>query len=243
MKQIPCPLCGQHGTTETGGATETKNECPRCGTYILMSSALIGGIPDRLKKALSCATRQTFERNGPLVLDSETMENLASAHLNSTVVERAELCLRHVAAKSPYPGGHVKLHIVFDYPVADAVSSDELVFYIKFLINSGLLEGVWDNASSWNCTVTVQGWQHISSTNTTWRGTPFRCFTALQINARMKDIYISAIQPAIEAAGFQSFCMVNIHENDCIRDRILSEIRQSGTSGCRFYRAAAERLF
>jgi hypothetical protein len=230
-----CCLCSGKRNTQVKqfpphGALFT---CEVCGTYFAASKFIesieLGSIGHEIRAQLSAAVRD--EKESPklatgthLSLTLENYESFAGKH-RSTVPEKIDKLLLLLARLSQFPGNEVRLNLEIDYPLVDARSPGELLAYIEYLRDSGLLT-LQINSSGADCELTIPGWQKAQPTLRA-DVIPNRCFVIMWFDPSMDAPYFEGIEPAIRECGFEPRRMKEIEFNEGITDRILAEIRQA----------------
>jgi hypothetical protein len=178
----------------------------------------MGAIP-----GLSAATRQASEENQVLPLTLENLQTVAALHTGTPVRQKIRKVLEYIARKSQYPGDAIDLVLNLDYPAFDAVSSEECTFLVRHVFLAGYLEKREDKKHE----LSVKGWQEIEPAGI-GAGIPNRCFVAMSFSDELDGAYQLGIKPAIEQdCGYIAVRMKELHHNQDICDRLLSEIRRA----------------
>lgn len=229
-----CPLCfGKAAfvpTTHSAPPADLGIACKCCGHFDVGPSLVhMPEIPLELRSHLSAATRQACEAGRVLLLHRKNLEEVAAPHRAVTISQKVENLLRYAALKCKHPGGGVvRIDAFLDYPVADCNDANELMHYLRYLENKGLLQGVTDDsgASTDDYAPTIDGWQAVEPTLSPG-GTPGRCFVAMSFADSLEHAYSQGIKPAIQVdCGFQCVCLRDeVPKPSGITDRILSEVR------------------
>ena len=217
----PCDLCGLEKARALRGNGGVKLWCLRCGCFRLNTYY---SLSDESKPILSAATRQAWENGIPLLLDSDSIPGLHTAHFGSTPSDRVGLTLKYLAKRSVRLGESARLDLELDLPVADASSSAELVEYIKYLSETGMIR-VNYTISGVDCWVTIPGWESLQPKQKKG-GTPGTCFIAMAFNQSLNEAYEAGIRAAVEQdCGFNAIRIDRIEHNDQVTDRIMAGIR------------------
>jgi len=151
-------------------------------------------------------------------------EQIAADHLNTPVRQKVAKLLQYLAAKSKYPGDPVRIDSESDYPTCDAVTESECEFLIEHLKDR---DYVHLGAGPTFPTLTVMGWEQVQPPAGP-AGVPGRCFVAMSFADELDEAYLLGIKPAVEQdCGMNAIRMKELHHNQDICDRLLSEIRQA----------------
>jgi hypothetical protein len=224
MNDDNCFLCRQPAKKRQDFGTDNYFvECRRCGKYRITDEWSDNPISfdDRTLAAISAATRQASESGPPLLLTMDNWDQAAAPHMNTPVRQKVIELLRYLAAKSKYPGDFVSFDSRLDYPTCDAATPFECDFLITHLQESGYL------LAQGAAVLTVKGWNEVDPPAGT-AGVPGRCFVAMSFAPDLDDAYFQGIQPAVEKdCGLTAIRMKELHHNQDICDRLLSEIRQA----------------
>ncbi|MBZ5725488.1 MAG: nucleoside 2-deoxyribosyltransferase [Acidobacteriia bacterium] len=227
MTGTACFLCGLE-TDDISQDFDTRVyfvRCRRCGEYriTMECSSNPRSADETTLAAISAATRQAAESHSTLLLRTDNWDQVAAAHKNTPVRQKVLKVLRYSAAKSRSPGEFFRIQEDFDYPAFDAASPQECRFLVSHATDSGYLESMSDDA----LTLTVKGWDAVEPLTGT-AGTPGRCFVAMSFAEQLDEAYLLGIKPAVEQdCGLLAIRMKELHHNDDICDRLLSEIRQA----------------
>lgn len=201
--------------------------CERCGKYsVSRRLSLTPSISDGIRCALSAATRDASESGQTLVLSESNMESLASPYLSMTTAARVQKLLKLLARKAVRPGSEVTMNPEADFPLAAAATREEFLTYLAYLEQDGLIHVPSRAARAFGISVAYKGWQQVEP-GIQPGGIPGRCFVAMSLDPKMNDAYRSGILPAITDCEFDPRCMLDIHTNEGITDRILAEITQA----------------
>src|SRR5579872_4880979 len=158
-----CPICRQPSDTLslTDPAVHHGIGCQRCGRYGLTFRATVAltclNPTDRRLPALAAYIRGANKMNDIPTLHAQEWKVLASGHLHTSVATKLRLVLEHVAALSRRPGESVAIDGAVDYPLFDAVSTQEVGYLVETLVDRGDLKG----NSVGSLTLTAQGWGRL----------------------------------------------------------------------------------
>ena len=230
-----CYLCDRTNTQITWGCGYGPLfKCEVCGRYHatpdFVGRVEMGDIGPEVRAELSAAVREANEDpkvatgETPFLLGLQNYESFARQH-RLTVSEKIDKLLLLLAKRSEFPGNEVRLIPELDYPLVDARSGEELLAYLGYLSDSGLLTPEVNSAGA-DCTLTIPGWQMAQPTLRA-DVIPNRCFVIMWFDPTMDAAYFEGIEPAIRECGFEPRRMKEIEFNEGITDRILAEIRQA----------------
>ena len=135
--------------------------------------------------------------------------------------------MRHIEAKTKYPGDGVELVPAFDFPLAWASREEELLYYLESLIERKLLISQDEiNGSPLTVVITADGWDYLEKIGKS-RANLTQAFVAMSFSKAMRPIWEQAIKPAITRAGYQAYRVDAEPHVDRIDVKIISEIRAS----------------
>jgi hypothetical protein len=174
---------------------------------------------------LSAHTRQATEQGIVIELQPSTWQALALAHQRTRVGSKRFMLLRVLANRSKYPGDLVPMDFSTDYPLIDAISSNELKFFLDHIAELGLIETA-AVLSSYRCRLTPAGWQEVEPLGTGPGAEPV-AFIAMAFDANLNDAATLGLERAIRDCGFDPIRVDKVEHNDDIRDRIMADIRRS----------------
>jgi len=178
-----------------------------------------------LKVALSAATRQeNFFKRRVLKLTLENYLSQAETHRWTPVSRKFQMVLEVGRKQSEHFGASFKLDHKKDYPLFDAVSTDEAWALISHLAGNGLISPE-PGSEQVMYALTGKGWELLEPFRS--GGIPGRCFIAMAFDPDLDDAYFQGIKPAILDCGYQPICLKEIATNDNICDLILSELRKA----------------
>jgi nucleoside 2-deoxyribosyltransferase len=146
--------------------------------------------------------------------------------------DKQQLLLRSIAQKSKYPGDSVSLLPEFDYPLAWASAPEELLFYVRYLIERVLLARTDDEGTqafddmSVSVEVTADGWEYLDQHDQ--RAVELsQAFVAMSFSESMKMVWEQAIKTAIKEAGYKAYRVDAEPHIDRIDAKIIAEIKNS----------------
>ena len=172
---------------------------------------------------LSAATREASERGKWLVIRRDNYEVFENDHRWPSVAECRKI-LEWIRNRSSFFSEIVALNPAIDYPLFDAVSTEECQALIHQLYERQLIHH-GPNVPSKGWHLTMKGWEVVEPLGP--GGIRGRCFVAMAFDAELDDAYYHGIKPAILEAGCQPVCMKERLTNDNICDVILAEIREA----------------
>lgn len=206
--------------------------CEICGSYRMTFEAFQSPLQrEEGDFWLRAAARQHFEMTGlPLLIELDVMDELADEHSTTSVAQNVSKLLSYFVRRSPRPSTDVRIRFETDYTVIDALEHGELAFYVKHLLDAGLIKetGAFgaDQHDRQTYQLTVKGWDHVLGTaaTSTEHG---RVFVAMWFDESMTSAYQQGIVPALAQTGYEAVCMNEVFNNDDINFAILAEIRRA----------------
>jgi len=173
---------------------------------------------------LSAATREVSERGKQLLIRIDNYEELANEHRWTSVQQKSHKILEWIRNGSSFFTEIIALNPATDYPLFDAVSSEECEALIHQLHERQLIhQGPNVPSKGWH--LTMKGWEFVEPLRP--GGTPGRGFVAMAFDAELESTYFEGIKPAVIEAGYEPICMKERLTNDNICDVILAEIRRA----------------
>jgi hypothetical protein len=196
--------------------------CVRCGTFqVTRTLAHAPGIRDELRPFLSIAARQAHEKGQTIRFDFSNLTSIAESHRVS-ISERVENTLMYVAKKCAHPGHVVSVEASTDYPIVGATDESELIQYLSYLEEEGLIKPYEGGLLS----LTIPGWRKAEP-RLVGGGTRGKCFVAMWFDPCMQEAYDAGVATGIRDAGYTPFRVDNPPTNKGISDTILAQIRQA----------------
>ncbi len=238
MKSNICPVCKIEDKrilckTDTGDKLKTY-KCPRCGKFKITKKAerIIDG--KNLDPKLTGWIRNLTELGMDIPeINTNILKEIEQSIPDYNPADKQYLFLRNISRKSKYPGDVVSIIPKFDYPLAWASAPYEVTFYIRFLVERGLL--AWDDhepkslSSSENpihMALTPNGWNYLD--NHEQRAIELcQAFVAMSFSDAMNKAWDKAIKPAILEAGYKALRIDSKQHTDKINAKIIAEIRNS----------------
>ena len=213
------------------GASLLRITCPCCGTYELSGRIAISSDSDNwdsdLRKALSCAARQTHEAGEPLLkITSENAAELAAPHMHTRVADNLERFLQAIAKRAIRPHEGAWFNLKDDFPIIDCHSRKEFEWYINWVKQQNLAFCTGAGPDAVQLTLSLDGWNQVQPLPRPG-GIPGRCFVAMSFSNEAKSVYEQGIEPAVSNAGFKPMRIDQKEHNNEIPDEIMAEIRNS----------------
>jgi nucleoside 2-deoxyribosyltransferase len=232
-----CPVCKLQGPNVISKAdTEEKStyKCARCGKFTITHTV------ERMagKKNLGPKICGWIRNLSELGMDIPEINTNSLAEIEQSIPDynpsdKQYLFLRNIARKSHYPGDSVTLSPEFDYPLAWASAPQEILFYIRFLVERNLL--AWTSnkeislkpgSQSVSVAATARGWEYLEQYEQ--RAIELsQAFVAISFSESMKKVWQKAIKPAINEAGYKA-CRIDVEKHtDKINAKNIAEIKNS----------------
>lgn len=229
-----CPLC--EGTS----AQIAKNQddmyevsCDRCNFYFITDEGIqqAKDVKRDLRYLLPGYARTSADANRPLMITGDTVHDLLGREPPvRTVTAKMRLLLLYI---SYITDPHSSMGITYDhdYPVAFATGGGELRYLLNTLIERRLVERIrYDEPEPDELVaLTVDGWELVDKMELVIPSPNLsnKCFVAMWFDPLVKEIYGTAIAPAVKRAGFTPIRVDLLEHNERIDDRIIAEIRDS----------------
>jgi len=233
LKRCPvCQLDNQKVLEERDAGERVTYGCSRCGPYTITRSS--EGIPKRENKSaeLSAWLR---ERNllGVEIppLTSNFLKELITNLPVYTALEKQDRLLKALERLTDYPGKEVVLIPENDLSLSWARNEIEFKYYLRSLVDRGLIE--MSNAKSrslndpvYPVIITAAGWGNLEKTQSDI-SSRVQAFVAMSFDKELLPIYENAISPAIESTGYRPFRVDSKPHLDRIDAKIIAEIKNS----------------
>lgn len=215
-----CPIC-RGGVTKTELPDATSFRCANCGDF-WMTRTLVATLkePDYdLLPYLRCYVRQANERGITPKLGTENWKDFAYAHSRTPVSNKLTKTLELIESRSRYPGDEIAIDYDHDFPLIDAVSSDELAYLLDALDELHYIKP----STAHTFTMTVKGWEQLRPKG---GGKPGSCFIAMSFDSSLTDAYENGFCLAVKDCGYEPIRIDRIPHNEDICDKIIAEVRQ-----------------
>ena len=144
--------------------------------------------------------------------------------------ERTYRLLRFIATQVTTVGEDIIVQQ--DSPVGHAACAwsessdwDEVLYFLKYLLAAGWLEGTSFLGGYFEGTITIAGYSRIEVQTTSTDSS--QAFVAMWFDKSMDEAYEAAIEPAIREAGYKALRIDQVEHIHKIDDRIIAEMRRS----------------
>jgi hypothetical protein len=240
----------------TGDLSICHIRCPRCGSYRIAEedrAALVKHIPgtldwewpdqpryvdpdvpaatfplDRLHLVSGHLRELTVRGRSDTMVSAESARTMADT-APDTVPERSEKLLLTLAAMSRLAGERHQIHGPRDRSLAYSTSGGELMFLLHHLLQDGLLvtSPVQSDPPIFHwVAVSLKGWARVEELRA--GSTSFiQAFVAMTFDSGLEWIYLDAIAPAIEQAGYKPLILSRHEHADRVDERIVLELNRS----------------
>lgn len=231
----PCPICKleeQNVEKEADYGERISYKCARCGRFTITRTAESMAEHRKLGPKLSAWIRERSELGTDIPeVNSNSLTEIEQSLPDYNPSDKQLFFLRNVARKSKYPGDSIRLVPKFDYPLAWASAQDELLYYIRYLVERGLLAHTDKEipelgTMSVSVEITADGWDYLAQHEQ--RAIELsQVFVAMSFSESMKAIWEQAIKPAITEAGYKAYRVDVEPHIDKIDSKIIAEIKNS----------------
>lgn len=230
-----CPICklsDQGVIVEADfGESHTYN-CARCGRFTINRTAEAMAKRKDLGWKLSAWIRYRSELGIEVPeINSRNLGEIEQAIPDYNPSNKQALFLRSIARKSKYPGHSVQLRPDIDYPLAWASGQGEFEYYVRYLVQRGLLARTDEETQEFaDMTVSVEltadGWDYIDQLEQQVAELS-QAFVAMSFSDSMRAVFEEAIKPAISEAGYKAYRVDMEPHIDRIDAKIVAEIKNS----------------
>jgi len=210
-------------------------DCEKCGKYCCNKIVWLKGIEEIYKEIpihlLSGYIREQSERTGiPFELtDKKDDIEIITKQLprDDDVLEKARKLLLALERRTKYPGEMIGLNGEQDYPLAYCQNVEEFRYYLKYLIDTGLINHPSIMRGAWECMITVDGWRAIESYKVP-NAESEKVFVAMWFDKETDNAYNKGILLALEDdCGYKSIRIDRKEYLGKVDDEIIAEIRES----------------
>jgi nucleoside 2-deoxyribosyltransferase len=234
-----CPVCkleGQKVIRKSDSGESLTYKCSRCGKFTITHKAAARIAEKKnLGPKLSGWIRSLFEVGMDIPeINTTSLTKIEQSIPDYNPSDKQYLFLRNISRKSNYPGDGVSISPEFDYPLAWASAPEEIIFYIRFLVERGLLARTDNDDSralggghrSVSVAISAYGWEYLDKYEQ--RAIELsQAFVAMSFSKSMKTVWEDAIKPAINEAGYKA-CRVDPGQHaEKINAKVVAEIRNS----------------
>lgn len=232
-----CPICKlpeQEIIRKSGAGDKITFKCLRCGKFKISHSAELAANRKKPGPKISGWIRNLQELGMDIPeIESKTLAEIEQSIPDYNPSDKQYLFLRNLSRKSKFPGDSVSLIPGLDYPLAWASAPEEILFYIRFLVERDLLVWTEDRESSLargddsvSVAVSPHGWAYLDEYEQ--RAIELsQAYVAISPSQSMKVMWEKAIKPAINEAGYKACCVDIENQTDKINAKIITEIRNS----------------
>lgn len=233
FKQCPiCKLDQQKVLAEQAGSDKVIYDCTRCGAYTISGTAEAESERKNKSAQLSGWLR---ERNLlgveiPMLTSSFLKEVVNTLPLYSPREKQNKL-LKAIELLTDYPGREVVLIPEHEASLAWAENEKEFEYYIKSLIERGLLELPSEGHRTlsdplYPMVITAAGWDYLEKDQSNL-ASKTQAFIAMSFDKALLPVYKNAIAPTIESTGYRPYRVDATPHLERIDAKIVAEIKNS----------------
>ena len=237
-----CPVCKMSEDLKTSRTKGKKvYTCQRCGIFSISDVAILQEQWKEKSTELSGWLRERHERGIEIqTLTPSNLPHILAELPQHTPLEKQLKLLESIELKTHYPGHKVYINYEFDISLAWAKNKEEFVFYLKALLERGL---IGDNESTSNTSsqnslnmldyalgikpfITAKGWEYLeakASNNTD----KVQVFVAMSFDNELNSVYENVIKKAINSTGYRACRADSEPDLGRIDEKIIVEIKKS----------------
>lgn len=238
-----CPICNSEVQKPKPLLTNDQHlenyTCLRCGSYYL-NSYMESYIPHLLQNdnskiaILSHWIRTEYEANRPddrgrtkmIILNKDLVESIIK-NPPPNPTEKANNIIRWLGEHLHEHGKVIPLKPMQHQSIMGALTPNEFMWIIKFLIDTGVLEGTLTLDPQANVTLTFEGWKYYEELKKGATDSR-KAFMAMKYGDEQMDKIVDEIlKPAVEETGFDLLKLVDRPKAGLIDDRLRVEIQTS----------------
>lgn len=230
-----CPICKLENQKTSNALEPGKSvvECERCGRYVMHNALIMiyaGSNEKNNPKLIAWIRDLNVEGAAPPEITPEILKNIESNLPNYIPTQKTLMLLRNIARKTQFPGHDVTIIPDRDYPLAWAANEEELIYYLKSLIERNLLvttKGHPEISKLLNVVeITAAGWEFLEK-NERAVTISNQAFVAMSFSRELNSIWTDAIKKSIENAGYGAYRIDVKPHSDKIDTKIMTEIKNS----------------
>lgn len=233
--RIKCPICKlEDQELIYAGDYGRKKEihCDRCGKYSITTTAQVMVESDQPRYRLISWIRDLNEQGAePPEINSFVLKNIESGLPKYSPSEKQLILLKNIERMTTFPGQTVNIVPRLDYPLAWALNQEELIYYLRNLVERFLLkldeeenEEISDLSNI--VEITASGWEFLEK-NKRIASISDQAFVAMSFSPDLKEIWEGAIKQGIEKAGYKAYRVDSKPHSDRIDTKIMTEIKNS----------------
>lgn len=233
-----CPVCEISDCRVTSTTNDKKvYECQRCGEFSISDLKNLKKQWEEKSTELSGWLRERHERGIEIqTLTPSNLPHILAELPQYTPLEKQLKLLESIELNTHYPGHKVNIIYEFDISLAWAKNEEEFVFYLKALLERGL---IGDNESTSNTPshtpdhaleikpfITAKGWEYLeakASNNTD----KVQVFVAMSFDNELNSVYENVIKKAINSTGYRAYRADSEPDLGRIEEKIIVEIKKS----------------
>lgn len=165
------------------------------------------------------------------MLTSEFLNEVVKTLPQYSPIEKQNKLLKAIELQTNYPGKEVILTPDLDASLAWAENDQEFTYYVKSLIDRGLIEinstkGRTLNDPLYPMIITAHGWEYLEKNETDIQSKT-QAFVAMSFDTTLLALFKNAIEPAIDKAGYRAYRVDAQPHLERIDAKIISEIKNS----------------
>lgn len=227
-----CPICDTHGADfaivlDPSNIPFERGWCPACSNFYIARDAIQLAREQKRAHLLSAYLRKLPEKEGnrPILLDD--IDNVTSTITQLSIVDQFDLALKVICQMCPLVGQQSRFDYSTDWPLLIAQGAETAFFIVGELATAGYLkegkQGVmFPPRPTWKAYARLQEIQASGRQSEVG-------FVAMSFSAEQLQLWLKAIKPGIENAGYRPFRVDQDEHNRRIDDEIIAGIRR-----CRF---------
>ena len=236
MNTHNCLICGleaQYQSDLDPLGSRRRVQCDRCGKYDINDPALtmLEKIDSpKIRGKLIAWIRDKHERGIERPdINVDVLKNIVSGLPEYTPTQKQLMLMQNIERRTEFPGKSVNVAPKIDYPLSWASCQEELIHYLRSLVERGLLR-LKDqdeiNDMSNIVEITASGWDYLEK-NSKKSVISDQSFVAMSFSASLNQIWKNAIKRGIEEAGYKAYRTDAEPHSDRIDTKIIAEIKNS----------------
>jgi len=167
----------------------------------------------------------------PPEITSYVLKNIEKGLPEYSPTQKQLVLLRNIERRTKFPGKNVLIVPEHDYPLSWATNEEELIYYLRNLVERNLLRLSSKDHEAINnllniVEITSSGWEFLEK-NSKIASISDQAFVAMSFSPDLELVWKNGIKKAIEKAGYKAYRVDSEPHADRIDIKIITEIKNS----------------
>jgi len=227
-----CPICNTPNAdfariSGPTGSPFLQGWCPACTNVFIEEGAAQEVRQQRKGHLLSAFLRKLPEDDALKPIFKYHLEEYTSSVSELAIVDQFDLALKTICEMCPIIGAASMFDYQADWPLLTARSAETALFLMREMADAGYLHSERD-AAPIPARPTWKAYERLHQLQSSGRSSEIG-FVAMSFSSEQLPVWLKAIKPGIEEAGYRPFRVDQDEHNRRIDDEIIAGIRR-----CRF---------